>query len=98
VSGPWSAWQAYLAYYGTSGFTREVGEILEKMKSEPPKGAAMFRNRITTLQHSELWRDLLTRVTCGERPRYSKQAYQTVQEWFTKKTAAVSTEVMARAS
>ena len=43
------AWQAYLAYYGPEGFKKEVLGILEKMDSEPPKGAAMFRNRITTL-------------------------------------------------
>jgi poly-gamma-glutamate synthesis protein (capsule biosynthesis protein) len=83
-AGPEHAWHAYLAYYGITGFIAEVTGILEKMKSEPPKGAAMFRNRITTLQHSELWRDLLTRVMAGEM-RYRAEAYRLVQEWFTKK-------------
>jgi poly-gamma-glutamate capsule biosynthesis protein CapA/YwtB (metallophosphatase superfamily) len=79
------AWQAYLEYYGTAGFASEVLGILEKMKTEPPKGAAMFRNRITTMQHSELWRDVLTRVMAGARPRYSREAWRGVEEWFTRK-------------
>jgi poly-gamma-glutamate capsule biosynthesis protein CapA/YwtB (metallophosphatase superfamily) len=86
AAGPARAWQAYLSYYGMSGFTAEVAVILEKMKSEPLKGAAMFRNRITTLQHSELWRDTLTRVIAGERAGYSKADQRIVHEWFTKNT------------
>jgi len=78
------AWQAYLAYYGTAGFTAEVLGILEKMKTEPPKGAAMFRNRITTMQHRELWRDFLTRVMAGDRPRYPREAWRCIEEWFTR--------------
>jgi len=79
------AWQAYLAYYGVQGFTDEVTALLERMRSEPEKGAAMFRNRLTTLQHSELWRDFLTRVMGGGKARYSREAYRIVQEWFTAK-------------
>jgi poly-gamma-glutamate capsule biosynthesis protein CapA/YwtB (metallophosphatase superfamily) len=78
------AWDAYLAYYGVQGFSAEVLGILDKIKTEPPKGAAMFRNRITTLQHSELWRDFLTRVMNGEKRTYPKEAYSIVAEWFTK--------------
>ena len=59
------AWQAYLDHYGIDGFKEEVRMILERMESDPRKGAAMFRNRITTLQHSELWRDILTRIMAG---------------------------------
>jgi poly-gamma-glutamate capsule biosynthesis protein CapA/YwtB (metallophosphatase superfamily) len=83
-AGPGAAWQAYLAYYGLHGFAAEVSAILERMRAEPEKGAAMFRNRITTLQHSELWRDFLTRIMSGNKPRYSREAYGVVQEWFTK--------------
>ncbi len=79
------AWQAYLAYYGTAGFRKEVEKILEKLTTEPPKGAAMFRNRITTMQHRELWRDFLTRQMTERRPAHSREAYKTVQEWFTRK-------------
>jgi poly-gamma-glutamate capsule biosynthesis protein CapA/YwtB (metallophosphatase superfamily) len=78
------AWNAYLAYYGINGFVAEVTAILETMNSEPRKGAAMFRNRITTLQHAELWRDLLTRVTRGDKKSYSPAAYRMIDEWFTK--------------
>jgi poly-gamma-glutamate capsule biosynthesis protein CapA/YwtB (metallophosphatase superfamily) len=89
-SGPANAWEAYLAYYGAPGFTGEVFGILERMKTEPQKGAAMFRNRVTTPQHSELWRDVLTRIMIGETTRYSRDAYQIVEEWFTKRIEPVT--------
>jgi poly-gamma-glutamate synthesis protein (capsule biosynthesis protein) len=79
------AWQAYLEYYGVGGFTREVLGILDKMTTEPPKGAAMFRNRITTPQHRELWRDFLTRQVAGGRQPYSREALRIIDEWFTRK-------------
>jgi hypothetical protein len=78
------AWQAYLAHYGMPGFQNEVFGILERMKSEPEKGAAMFRNRMTTLQHFELWRDFLTRTIGREKHPYSKSACRTIREWFTR--------------
>jgi poly-gamma-glutamate synthesis protein (capsule biosynthesis protein) len=87
---PERAWEAYLAYYGMSGFTGEVQDILETMKSEPQKGAAMFRNRITTLQHAELWRDFLTRIIDGQQRPYSRGAFRVIREWFTKKAASAN--------
>jgi poly-gamma-glutamate capsule biosynthesis protein CapA/YwtB (metallophosphatase superfamily) len=82
------AWQAYLAYYGAEGFRKEVLGILETMESEPRKGAAMFRNRVTTLQHAELWRDVLTRLMSEKpapaRPRWTRL----VDEWLTAPLAA----------
>ncbi len=91
VSGPFrtakgvdEAWQAYLASYGPEGFMKEVLGILERMDSEPRKGAAMFRNRITTLQHAELWRDALTRFM-SERPMPPRPAWtRLIHEWLTK--------------
>lgn len=91
VSGPFgtakgveSAWQSYLDYYGTEGFKKEVLGILEKMDTEPRKGAAMFRNRITTLQHAELWRDALTRFM-AEKPAPPRPAWtRIIDEWLTK--------------
>ena len=78
------AWQAYLAYYGPEGFKKEVLGILEKMDSEPRKGAAMFRNRITTLQHAELWRDALTRFM-SEKPVPARPAWtRLIDEWLTR--------------
>ena len=79
------AWQAYLAYYGVNGFTSEVTGILERMKVEPQKGAAMFRNRITTRQHAELWRDTLTRLMSGSTGGFSREAHAAAAEWFTRK-------------
>jgi poly-gamma-glutamate capsule biosynthesis protein CapA/YwtB (metallophosphatase superfamily) len=82
------AWQAYLAYYGPEGFKKEVLGILEKMESEPRKGAAMFRNRITTLQHAELWRDALTRFM-SEKPAPARPAWtRLIDEWLTRPVAA----------
>ncbi|HVP91210.1 MAG TPA: CapA family protein [Terriglobales bacterium] len=84
------AWQAYLAYYGLAGFRKEVLGILEAMESEPRKGAAMFRNRMTTLQHSELWRDALTRFT-SEKPAPARPAWtRLVDEWLTKPLGPVT--------
>ena len=84
ASGVDQAWQAYLAYYGPAGFEKEVLGILEKMATEPRKGAAMFRNRITTLQHSELWRDALTRFM-SEKPSPARPAWTAlIREWMTK--------------
>ena len=84
------AWQAYLAYYGPEGFKKEVLGILEKMDSEPRKGAAMFRNRITTLQHAELWRDALTRFM-SERPAPARPAWtRLIDEWLTKPLSPAS--------
>jgi hypothetical protein len=57
------------------------------MGTDPRKGAAMFRNRITTMQHRELWCDFLTRMMAGDRPRCSREACRTVEEWFTRKVA-----------
>jgi poly-gamma-glutamate capsule biosynthesis protein CapA/YwtB (metallophosphatase superfamily) len=82
------AWQAYLAYYGPEGFKKEVLGILEKMDSEPRKGSAMFRNRITTLQHAELWRDALTRFM-SEKPVPARPAWtRLIDEWFTRPASA----------
>ena len=86
ASGIAEAWQAYLAYYGPGGFKKEVLGILEKMETDPRKGAAMFRNRITTLQHSELWRDALTRFMAKKKIPVPAGMTRLIQEWFTKTT------------
>ncbi|OGD14034.1 MAG: hypothetical protein A2V76_00195 [Candidatus Aminicenantes bacterium RBG_16_63_14] len=84
ASGIPEAWQAYLAYYGPCGFKKEVLDILEKMESKPRKGAAMFRNRITTLQHSELWRDALTRFMAEKECPVPPGMTRLIKEWFTR--------------
>lgn len=78
------AWQAYIAHYGPEGFRKEVLGILEKMENEPRKGAAMFRNRLTTLQHSELWRDALTRFMSEHPAPAEARLTRLVEEWLTK--------------
>jgi len=84
------AWQSYLAYYGPEGFKKEVLGILEKMGSEPRKGAAMFRNRLTTLQHAELWRDALTRFM-SEDPVPARAVWtRLIREWLTKPLSPAS--------
>jgi poly-gamma-glutamate synthesis protein (capsule biosynthesis protein) len=81
--GPARAWDAYLAHYGSGGLLAEVNGIVERMKSEPQKAAAMFRNRITTMQHAELWKNVLTRVMAGETPGGPREAADMVKKWFT---------------
>lgn len=82
--GPARAWDAYLDYYGPTGFSAEVTGILDRMKTELPKGAAMFRNRVTTMQHAELWRDALTRMMQERPKRPPREAANVVAEWFTR--------------
>lgn len=83
-AGPSRAWDAYLAHYGVDGFIAEVSGILDRFRTEPQKAAAMFRNRVTTMQHAELWRDALTRIM--EQPARSPRgdAARTVREWLTR--------------
>ncbi|HVP91507.1 MAG TPA: CapA family protein [Terriglobales bacterium] len=88
--GVGEAWQAYLAYYGPEGFRKEVLTILQKMEEEPRKGAAMFRNRLTTLQHAELWRDALTRFV-SLKPAPARTLWtRLIREWMTRPVPPVS--------
>jgi poly-gamma-glutamate synthesis protein (capsule biosynthesis protein) len=84
AAGPARAWAAWLAHYGERGFRDEVLGILEKMTVEPRKGAAMFRNRITVMQHLELWRTYLTRVMAEEKRDYSRGDFALVEEYFSR--------------
>ena len=83
-AGPARAWNAWLAYYGEAGFRAEVAGILDKMTSDPKKAAAMFRNRITTMQHVEHWQTFLTRMVNGERGGFSRADYRLVEEYFSR--------------
>ena len=60
-------------------------DCLERMETDPRKAAAMFRNRITTMQHVELWRIHLTRSMQARAPRYSREAFDMAEEYFTRK-------------
>jgi poly-gamma-glutamate synthesis protein (capsule biosynthesis protein) len=81
------AWLAYLEYYGTSGFDAEVRGMLDRMAREPRKAAAMFRNRITTMQHRELWCDFLTFVMKEPLQRSTRarsEARKMIERYFTR--------------
>jgi poly-gamma-glutamate synthesis protein (capsule biosynthesis protein) len=84
AAGPARAWNAWLEYYGASGFRAEVTGILDRMASDPRKAAAMFRNRITTMQHVEHWETFLTRTINGGRRDYTRADYELVEEYFSK--------------
>jgi poly-gamma-glutamate capsule biosynthesis protein CapA/YwtB (metallophosphatase superfamily) len=77
------AWDAYLAYYGVDGLVKEATGILERLQAEPQKAAAMFRNRVTTMQHAELWRDVLTRTIDGAGQKPPRDAAMLIREYFT---------------
>jgi hypothetical protein len=46
----------------------------------------MFRNRTTTLQHTELWRDALTRFMAEKESPVPPRLTRIIEEWFTKTT------------
>ncbi|MEI6667451.1 MAG: CapA family protein [Acidobacteriota bacterium] len=81
-TGPDRAWHAYLAHYGAAGFAAEVSGILGRMATEPQKAAAMFRNRLTTMQHVELWKDHLTATMAGGPKGCPREASRMVEEYF----------------
>jgi poly-gamma-glutamate synthesis protein (capsule biosynthesis protein) len=87
ANGPTRAWDAYLDYYGIDGFTKEVNGILERLKTEPEKAAAMFRNRVTTMQHAELWKDTLTRLISDRKRLALPGAPEIVREWFERRVS-----------
>jgi len=84
AAGPARAWNAWLAHYGDQGFREEVLGILDRMTTDPPKGAAMFRNRITTMQHLEHWQTHLTRVMAGKDRGYTRADRALVGEYFSR--------------
>lgn len=84
-AGVQDAWHGFLRRYGYAGFKKEIDLIMKTMADEPRKGAAMFRNRLTTPQHFEHWRDGLTRVvdgTIGDSPDWACELANT---WLTEK-------------
>jgi poly-gamma-glutamate capsule biosynthesis protein CapA/YwtB (metallophosphatase superfamily) len=80
-----AAWHGFLRAYGLEGFRQEVRMILEKMEGDPRKGAAMFRNRILTMQHREHWADALTRIVEGTIEAAPQWAYDLTREWLTRR-------------
>jgi hypothetical protein len=79
------AWNGFLRYYGVNGFYKEIDMILKKMADEPQKGAAMFRNRVATMQHHRHWIDAMTRIMDGTINDSPAWAYDLTKEWLTQK-------------
>ncbi|MCK5837684.1 MAG: hypothetical protein KAH09_10490, partial [Desulfobacula sp.] len=79
-------WYGFLHYYGVNGFFDEISMIMEKIKTDPKKGAAMFRNRLTTLQHYNHWKDFMTRIVEGELESSPLWSRFLIDEWLTCKT------------
>jgi poly-gamma-glutamate synthesis protein (capsule biosynthesis protein) len=82
-------WQGFLHYYGKNGFFNEISTIMKKIKSDPQKGAAMFRNRLTTQQHYHHWKDFLTRLVQGEYDTPPQWALSLIADWLTRKTGTI---------
>ncbi len=82
------AWHGFLHCYGADGLGQEIQIILQKLSSEPEKGAAMLRNRLTTMQHNQHWIDTLTRIMHGDLEASPKWAYDLAKEWLTARKQA----------
>jgi poly-gamma-glutamate synthesis protein (capsule biosynthesis protein) len=78
------AWNGFLRHYGVGGFFDEIDMLLGKLKEDPPKGAAMIRNRIATMQHREHWIDAMTRIMCGTIDDAPDWACKLTREWLTR--------------
>nr|WP_320190387.1 CapA family protein [uncultured Desulfobacter sp.] len=78
------AWQGFLDYYGVAGFKNEVNMILNKLNETPAKAAAMFRNRLTTVQHFHHWTDMLTRMVEDKMGQSPAWAQNLAREWLTR--------------
>ncbi len=85
AGGANEAWNGFLCRYGKKGFKDEVQRLMDRIESEPKKGAAMFRNRVTTMQHQQHWIDALSRMidsTIDQAPEWSLTL---LEQWLTEK-------------
>ena len=78
------AWNGFIRHYGIKGFQNEITNIMDQFDKEPTKGAAMFRNRLTTMQHNQHLVDTMTRIMDGTVDRAPDWAFDTVAEWLTR--------------
>ncbi len=79
-------WHAFLRYYGTKGFFNEMTMIMDKIKTDPQKGAAMFRNRLTTLQHHTHLKDFMTMIVEGKVEKEVPREWTSIiDQWLTQK-------------
>ncbi|MCK5695741.1 MAG: CapA family protein [Desulfobacula sp.] len=82
----YETWHGFLHYYGINGFFNEISMIMERIKADPQKGAAMFRNRLTTLQHYHHWKDFMTHLVEGTLEASPQWSRTLINEWLTCKT------------
>lgn len=87
TQGIMDAWHGFLKHYGVNGFKNELATILAKFEAERPKGAAMFRNRMTTLQHSHHLTDLMTRIMDDTLKNAPLWSVALVADYFTRKVS-----------
>ncbi len=83
--GAQEAWNGFLCRYGESGFKDEIQMIMKRIAEEPDKGAAMFRNRITTIQHRQHWIDALSRMIEGTIDQAPGWSLSLLETYLTKK-------------
>jgi poly-gamma-glutamate synthesis protein (capsule biosynthesis protein) len=83
--GAEEAWHGFLRHCGRQGLANEIAMILDRLRDEPRKGAAILRNRLTTQQHYWHWRDLLTRLVDETLEAGSEWARALAEEWLTAK-------------
>jgi poly-gamma-glutamate synthesis protein (capsule biosynthesis protein) len=79
------AWNGFLKYYGVDGFRNEMKIIMEWFDKERPKGAAMFRNRLTTLQHYHHLKDFMSRIVEDRLDDAPDWATALVRDFLTRK-------------
>ncbi len=80
-----AAWHGFLRRYGIEGFKQEIAMLMGKMEQNPRKGAAMFRNRIATMQHQRHWIDALTRIIDGTIDEAPDWAMELTAQWLTRR-------------
>ncbi len=80
-----AAWHGFLSRYGLPGFKQEIEMLMDKLQNQPAKGAAMFRNRVATMQHNRHWIDALTRIINGTIADAPDWAVELNRQWQTRK-------------
>ena len=78
------AWHAVLAYNGIKGFRAELEKIAAALRDDPPRGAAMLRNRVACMQHRTQWIDGMTRIADGTIADAPAEYIETVREFMTR--------------
>ena len=83
TDGAEDAWHGFLCRYGKQGFQDEIRMLMERLDSETEKGAAMFRNRLTTMQHQQHWIDTMNRIISGSIDQAPEWALSLLEQWLT---------------